>query len=90
MPFSSNSQQYVITTFTCSVLTKIRNSHVYIFNVYKEKSKKHREFSGSPVVHCCDLGSIPGRGTKISQVTRHGQEQMKNPPENQKGETKHK
>ena len=93
MPFSSNSQQFGITTFICLVLTKIRHSHLYVFNIHKEKSKKLRELSGSPVVtsvhfHCCDSGSIPGQGTKISQVTRHGQEQTKNPPENQK--EKHK
>ena len=95
MSFSSNSQQDGITIFVCLVLTKIRNSHLCIFNVYKEKSKQHREFSGSPVVtsvhlHCCNSGLTPGWGTKISQVTRLGQEQTKTPPENQKGKTKHK
>ena len=38
----------------------------------------HREFPGGPVVrtqcfHCCGLGSIPGRGTKIPQDVWHGQ-----------------
>ena len=36
------------------------------------------EFPDGPVVrtqhfHCCDIGSIPGEGTKIPQATQHNQ-----------------
>ena len=36
------------------------------------------EFPGGLMVrilsfHCCDLGSVPGQGTKIPQAMQHGQ-----------------
>ena len=43
-----------------------------------DKNNEFWEFPGSPVVstwyfHCCGLGSVPGQGTKISQVMQCGQ-----------------
>ena len=45
--------------------------------------QKLREFPGSPVVstwhsHCLGLGSIPGQGNEILEVSQHSQKKKKN------------
>ena len=58
---------------------KDTNANQRYFDI-KNSSKINEfwEFPGSPVVstwyfHCCGLGSVPGQGTKISQVMQCGQ-----------------